>query len=744
MLGALRRRRSSASFDGETPRTVTRSRSFFRRTPPKGRLEEHAAAQRVQSIYRGFKARKDRASERASAMAIQACHRGSCVRKQLYHTSCDLLGRTSPKDVVNEVELMTPDSNWFMPKAGWPKHLLQNRKGWFEPPKNLIPTAKEAPSCMFDGTDVIGELRIEVLEAARLKNMDLFGASDPYALILFESYAARTNAWRATSRPTWGPDDPRAFCFPVRSPYSKIYVGVKDADNSTADDNIGRVVVELASLIEHSVYDSWLPLSYFNINPPGKVGEIRLRYSVRFHSDRDRLMRYVSPMATPTFYVPFVDAESMHNARFVLLGKKAEIGFSMTVLKQYYVELIGAITDTRDDIKESILTLLFWDSPRSATISIVCLVWWQYLVSHPQFVPASLPLLLLCHLLDRYLNSSCKYAIQRQPPLSRLCAMLFFPTWIKRSPLNAVPVDRASVDGSSDQEEAKQWWNTRGPSKKPHLAKKKSDKQQRASGTASSVAASLKVAGTMVEETTMQWLASMAANWDENSELEGSFDMSLRSILDQYELEIAEEQVYAVRNDMDYQNPEKNLKSINPLAAYLAPVQYWLGQAIVPMRAMRRLLNWDDRILTFWAACSLVIATILLAIIPWAIVIYYSLRLVGILLFGPHMYFVGKHWQKQTAEEERAEKEFQELSEAGKVELLAEHRARMMAEHKQRLDEERRDMLEDNRQLEEYLRSNRYTMAIDTMRGSSNLKYRALPDPHRSKAYPLRKSPIAN
>ena len=162
------------------------------------------------------------------------------------------------------------------------------------------------------------------------------------------------------------------------------------------------------------------------------------------------------------------------------------------------------------------------------------------------------------------------------------------------------------------------------------------------------------------------------------------------------------------------------------------------------MRAMRRLLNWDDRILTFWAACSLVIATILLAIIPWAIVIYYSLRLVGVLLFGPHMYFVGKHWQKQTAEEERAEKEFQELSEEGKVELLAEHRARMMAEHKQRLDEERRDMLEDNRQLEEYLRSNRYTMAIDTMRGSSNLKYRALPDPHRSKAYPQRKSPIAN
>ena len=76
------------------------------------------------------------------------------------------------------------------------------------------------------------------------------GACDPYALVVFESTAARTNAWRSTRRPRWTPDAPRAFRFPVKSPYSNIYVGMRDHDSMLGqdiqDDDIGALTLGLS------------------------------------------------------------------------------------------------------------------------------------------------------------------------------------------------------------------------------------------------------------------------------------------------------------------------------------------------------------------------------------------------------------------------------------------------------------------------------------------------------------------
>ena len=751
VLGALRRRRSSllerSNAESSPPPVRTHSRlAFFSRRESSGSsntdaMTEDAAAQKVQSIFRGLKTRKESARQRASAVAIQAQLRGKRLRKQICTTGRDLLGLAEGSFVYHkkDVEDPTPSPNWFTPEAGWARHLLQKQDGWFEPPTNLIPTAKEAPLHLFDRADAIGELRVEVLEAARLKNMDFLSRSDPYALILFESFAGRTNAWRGTSRPRWGPTCPRAFCFPIRSAYSKVYIGVKDADDRTADDNVGRVVLELASLIERTVYDCWLPLTCYNINRPGKVGEIRLRYSVRFISDRRRLLRYVVPLSAPTFYIPFVDKEAMDNARFVLLGKKAERGYSSKVLKQYYVEIISAINDSREDLKQSMIALFFWDSPSAAAISLVSLAWWQLLISYPQFVPASVPLFMLVHLLDRYWKREVsKYAIHKQLSFTRLLSMLFLPSAIPRGPLCAQPVHKASVDELTAQENSNEWWNTYAVTveRKTLEGAGLSKSQKRKTATPSSLAATLKVAGTAVEETTTEWLASIARQWDDDAHIDhtGPEEIKLSSILDQYALEVAEVQEgsVALRNDQGFQVP--TVKSYNPLATYLAPVQYYLGEALIPLRSLRRLMNWHDRILTFWLCCMLFMATIILAIIPWASVIVVSFRLLGILLFGPHMYFVGRHYQQQVAEDERAEKEFQDLDEDGKVALLRKHRTRLAQEHKKRLDSMRSSL---NRELEDYLRANQYTMAIDNTRGSSRLKYRALADPHRSRAYPL-------
>ena len=123
------------------------------------------------------------------------------------------------------------------------------------------PTAAEEP-CLFPellgkgSEEVLGELRVEILEAERLPKMDGVGTCDPYAVVVFEGCAARTLAVRGKAsdrqRPRWGSEAARAFRFPVRCPYSCLYVALKDADDLLGndgldpDDDIGRVTLPLS------------------------------------------------------------------------------------------------------------------------------------------------------------------------------------------------------------------------------------------------------------------------------------------------------------------------------------------------------------------------------------------------------------------------------------------------------------------------------------------------------------------
>ena len=53
---------------------------------------------------------------------------------------------------------------------------------------------------------------------------------------------------------------------------------------------------------------------------PVRQGAVRLRYSVVYHSERARLLQYLSPRAPPTFHIPFRDRTSLEDACFVQVG----------------------------------------------------------------------------------------------------------------------------------------------------------------------------------------------------------------------------------------------------------------------------------------------------------------------------------------------------------------------------------------------------------------------------------------
>ncbi len=77
--------------------------------------------------------------------------------------------------------------------------------------------------------------------------MSLDPTPDPYAILICESCAARTNTINNSRNPSWRADMPRAFKFDLACPFSTLSCGIKDEDVGT-DGDIGFVVVELNSL----------------------------------------------------------------------------------------------------------------------------------------------------------------------------------------------------------------------------------------------------------------------------------------------------------------------------------------------------------------------------------------------------------------------------------------------------------------------------------------------------------------
>ena len=79
--------------------------------------------------------------------------------------------------------------------------------------------------------------------------------------------------------PLWGPASPRAFRFPVHQPYSNLYIALKDEQVGGDDVDIGRVTIELGSLVSGTVYDAWFSLQLKNLQRTHhhQRGSVRLR-----------------------------------------------------------------------------------------------------------------------------------------------------------------------------------------------------------------------------------------------------------------------------------------------------------------------------------------------------------------------------------------------------------------------------------------------------------------------------------
>ena len=135
--------------------------------------------------------------------------------------------------------------------------------------------------------------------------------------------------------------------------------------------------------------------------------------------------------------------------------------------------------------------------------------------------------------------------------------------------------------------------------------------------------------------------------------------------------------------------------TLNPLQKQLGPLQKLLHGVLTSLRTCERVFRWDDPILTLELCLGLVVACLLLiglcyliTLMQWAHVFEVAMRLLGVLVFGPHMLYRGREF---FAARTLLDAEARAFAQGGAVErraILAAHRQRIRQEAMQRLAEE--------------------------------------------------------
>ena len=665
--------------------------------------KEKQAATSMQARARGFLDRRWNKKRDEAATAIQASVRRRKAKQEkaglvsgMFNIMNDLtsdmaasfgFGGNEPKlsvaDVRADVDAPTPEAAWFTPPTGWPE-TVEGFPHWKQPTA-LCPTQAEC-AFLFDPDAKIGELRIEILEASKLPVMDaLSRTTDTYATVLFEQSAARTNIVQSIN-PKWGSRHPRAFKFDVTRPFSCAYICLKDYDIDQ-DDDIGRVVIELSALESNVVYDCWYTLASKTYKRSrGKRGYIRIRYSVTFRSEKERMMRYLMPRgvglfgAIPPYMIPMTRKLYARNARFAYFGKRPGNTYDWPVLKSYISEIKSTVNQLISML-DAVQDLLFWRG-MTAILSLCVCIGVQLLISHPHFVPACGPIICLFWLKRTFMTR------QYTQPVVHGSALYRQMTRDKKG----LAVGHMSDDDSDsdDEEELKK-------SMKKAMTK------------------------TAVEK--------------------GSYAKAVAELTEEFDerKENLEEEMAKVNAPVS-KGVGVPIVTLNPLAPVLGPVQRILGKVLVHLRTVRRVLAWEDRFVTSLVYCQLFLLTIVLLIIPWAFVLHWGARLFGFLLFGPHMHLVGRLVARKAAQTAEIELRYQQGDSTVRKAMLAEVRDEMEKEVQAIIAlrlKHMKNRTEQQVKADDYIDANDSNFAIFPTRTSGRFRYRSTPILTRSRATPL-------
>lgn len=682
--------------------------------------------------------------------------------------------RANARAQAADVNAPTPADRWFTPRKGWGD--ATDKKGG--QPNLMLPTETGCAALFPEEESVIGELKVEILEARGLPNTDAIIANmalggnktDSYASVVFESNAARTSVVRDSLEPQWGATDPnsfRAFRFPVQQPYSVLYVCIADYDGSRkqemataeaiaaakaagkdreaskrssldADDPIGRVGIQLGRLIGSAEYDCWFELGYGAIQrPTGKLGHVRLRLSVTFKSERQRMLGYLKP--PPTHALPLMKRTYRANAIFAKRGALADENYDWDVL-MIYVDELKAVAKLAIYFLAGAESILLWRGP-VIHLSLAGCVAFQLLVSFPNLFPASWCLMFVVLLLSTYAVPSqderLDEAIAQRPSFPQLCMALA---------TDKKPV--AEAVGMIDEDQLRP--DVQHMLDSPRGARFSRERMGRGSiQPASPMTAKQEIITQLYLEAKEYWEEKILGKED-------SGDEQKEETLE-FQKALIEKEVEQFIDEGD-DSPEEKLEkkrakeaatttmwskvgaTLNPMAAALGPVQNLLAKLMPTMRRVRYMLFWNDRILTTWLVIGLCAAALVLAIIPWGFIIYWGARVFGLVVFGPHMYFVGRRVDAQRQKDRDDAMAYTNGSKKERQRMLDAYRAELMEDAHKQVDKAKEALAARSAREQEkhaYLAHQKYVFLNANTRGNANIKYTAAADPTRSTLRPL-------
>jgi len=455
-----------------------------------------------------------------------------------------------------------------------------------------------------------------------------------------------------------------------------------------------------------------------------------VRYCLTFKSERKRLLAYVdSP--PPTFIVPMHKKKYRSLAIFAKRGVLADESYNWDVLQVY-------IEDLQSTVRLLILFIAAGESlllyrPSALRFSLANCLLFQTLLSYPNLFPASWSFCLLLILLSTYSvpaeDKRLDHHLARRPSLLELFAALAFnrqPARLEYVPPGgataARPAQTASVTPSVGLD--------RKPRPEP-----------------------------LTVDQAKHWIlddfqSTTVAYWEELILGHFKTDAPKEATL-KFQKELVAAEVAAFIDEGD-DSPEERLAKrrarekavakvglvdrINPLAKYLGPVQVGLAKAVPKVRAVRNVIFWNDRVVSFYLALLLLLATFALALVPWGLVIQYGARLGGLALFGPHMYLLGRWIDKRRAEERAAEEKYQAASGKEKRKMLDDYREELMKAARSEVKEAQIRLApksERSARRQAYLEGSAYVFLNSHTRVNANVKYVAAAEVHRSTVQPV-------
>ena len=394
-------------------------------------------------------------------------------------------------------EAPTPPTHWYTPSAGWPAAVAVHSKvgranccqQWLRPyPTDSNTPAPGTASGAGGGTgggtggatgaaaaepEGVGELRVEVLEASGLPNLDAVGLTDCFALVAFEHTLARTCTIENDLEPRWHAEAPRAFRLPITHAHSTLVVALFDDDNNGSsgggavitlkdDDPIGRVLVQPSGLRPATVIDAWWPLQHKPCGErPGARGAVRLRLSVTWHAERtlllqpaqlllDQLRRPHEAPAGASLRLRHRRAERA--ALYALHGAQPDTRYSYAVFREYLARAARLVLALKA-FAQPARAMLFWRTPAASAVG--CLAW-QYLTFRPRYLPSALALLLVLLLHCTYRQARRQPALLQPLPFWALLASLAAPAGVRCIP--ALEASAAAQHGAPRRVATRRGW----------------------------------------------------------------------------------------------------------------------------------------------------------------------------------------------------------------------------------------------------------------------------------------------